>query len=46
MLNVVEVLIWKDLIGDFVSVNNVLKEYDDMNQAVKNLKTSTVHLRF
>ena len=40
-----EVLISEDLIDsrisheEFISVNNVLKEYDDMKEAIKNLKT-------
>ena len=28
---------------EFVSVNNVLREYDHMEEEVKNLKSSTVH---
>ena len=31
---------------EFVLVNNVLKEYDDIKEKRKNLKTSTVHQRF
>ena len=31
--------------GEFVSVNNVLKEYD-IKKTIKNQKTSTVHQRF
>ena len=40
-----EVLISEDLIDsrisheEFILVNNVLKEYDDMKEAIKNLKT-------
>ena len=40
-----KVLISEDLIDsrisneEFISVNNVLKEYDDMKQAIKNIKT-------
>ena len=40
-----EVLISEDLIDsrisheEFTSVNNVLKGYDDMKEAIKNLKT-------
>ena len=30
----------------FLSVNNVLREYDDMQEAIKNINTSTVHQRF
>ena len=29
----------------FVSVNNVLREYDNMKKAIKNLKASAVHQR-
>ena len=51
-LNSIEVLISKALINSYIShdelvlVNNVLKEYDDMKEENKNLKTSTVHQRF
>ena len=44
-LNKVEVLIAKALIDscicheEFVSLNNVLKEYDDMKEKIKSLKT-------
>ena len=44
-LNSVEVLISKALINsnishyEFILVNNVLKEYDDMREEIKNLKT-------
>ena len=31
---------------EFVSVNNVLIEYDDMKKSMKSLKTSTFHQRF
>ena len=31
---------------EFVLTNNVLKEYDDMNEEIKNIKTSTVHENF
>ena len=40
-----KVLISEDLIDsrisheEFISVNNVLKEYDDMKEAIKNIKT-------
>ena len=43
-LNSIEVLISKALIdsnishGEFVLINNVLKEYDDMKEEIKNLK--------
>ena len=30
----------------FTSVHNVLREYDDMKERIKYLKTSTVHQRF
>ena len=51
-VNSIEVLISKALINSYIShdelvlVNNVLKEYDDMKEENKNLKTSTVHQRF
>ena len=41
-LDTIEILISKDLINsyvshdEFVSVNNVLKEYDDTKEAIKN----------
>ena len=44
-LNKIEVLISKDLIhsnishDEFILINNVLKEYDEMKEEVKNLKT-------
>ena len=44
-LNSIEVLISKALIDsnsshdEFVLINNVLKEYDDMKEEIKNLKT-------
>ena len=44
-LNSIEVLISKALIDSnisydvFVLINNVLKEYDDMKEEIKNLKT-------
>ena len=44
-LNSIEVLICKALIDlnishdEFILVNNVLKEYDDMKKEIKNLKT-------
>ena len=31
---------------EFVLVNNVLRGYDDMKEAIKNLKTSTAHQNF
>ena len=51
-LNSTEVLISKALIDsnishdEFVLINNVLKEYDDMKEKIENLKTWTVHQRF
>ena len=48
----VEVLIYRNSTGsfishnEFVSANNLLREYDDMKEEIKNLKTLTVHLRF
>ena len=51
-LNSIEVLISKPLIDsninhdEFVLINNVRKEYDDMKKEIKNLKTSTVCRRF
>ena len=48
-LNKIEVLYSRALIDsyishdEFVSVNNVLREYDDIKEEVKNLKTSTSH---
>ena len=51
-LNSIEVLISKALIDsnsshdEFVLINNVLKEYDDMKEEIKNLKTWAVHQRF
>ena len=44
-LNSIEALISKALIDsnishdDFVLINNVLKEYDDMKEGIKHLKT-------
>ena len=44
-LNSIEVLIFKALIDsviccdEFVLINNVLKEYNEMNEEMKNLKT-------
>ena len=41
-LNIIEVLIYSFLIdsyishGEFISVNNVLREYNDMKQEIKN----------
>ena len=50
-LNDIEVLISKALINsqvsydEFVLINNVLTEYDDTKEEIKNLKTYTVHRR-
>ena len=44
-LNRIEVFISKSLIGtnisddEFVSINNMLKEYEEMKEEIKNLKT-------
>ena len=44
-LNRIDVLISKSVIdshishGEFVSINNVLKEYEEMKEEIKNLKT-------
>ena len=44
-LNSIEVLIFKALIDsvicrdEFVLINNVLKEYNEMNEEMKNIKT-------
>ena len=32
--------------NEFCSVNNVLREYDDMKKEIKDSKTSTVNQRF
>ena len=32
--------------NEFVSVNNNLREYDDIKEEIKNLKTLTVYQRF
>ena len=51
-VNSMEVLIYKASFDscishdEFVLVNNVLKEYDDMKEEAKNLMTSTFHQRF
>ena len=51
-LNSIEVLISRTLIDscishdEFVSVNNMLREHDDMKEEIKTLETSTVHQRF
>ena len=48
MLNSIEVLLSKDLIDlnsshdEFVSINNVLKEYNDTKKEIKSLKISTL----
>ena len=51
MLNIIEVLLSGALIdsyithNDILSGNNVIREYGDMKEVIKNLKTSTVHQR-
>ena len=51
-LNSIEVLISKTLIDsnishdEFVLINNVQKEYDDMKEEIKNLKSLSVYRRF
>ena len=51
-LNKIEVLVFRTLIDwhigndEFVSVNNVLREYDDMKEEIKTLETSPVHQKF
>ena len=48
----IEVLISKALVDSYIShdqfvlVNNMLREYDDMKEAIKNLKTTAAHQRF
>ena len=48
-LNGTEVLIFRVLVdlyithNEFAFINNVSKEYDDMQETIKNLKTSAVH---
>ena len=50
-LNSTEVLISRVLTNscishdEFISVNNVLREYDDIKKEIKNLKTSTIKQR-
>ena len=50
--NGIEVLVSKALIdscisnNEFVSVNNVLREYDDMKVEIQSVNTSTVNQRF
>ena len=31
---------------EFVSINDALKEYDDMKEKIKNLKASSINQRF
>ena len=51
-LSSIEILISKTLIDsniahdEFVLINNVAKEYDDMKEEIKNLETSRVYRRF
>ena len=50
--NTIEALISKALIdsvishAEFVLINNVLKEYNEMKEEIKNLKTYQVYRRF
>ena len=51
-LNSIKVLISKALTSsvishdEFVLINNVLKEYNEMKEEIKNLKTELVYQRF
>ena len=51
-LSTIEILISRNLINlcisqdEFVLVNTVIRQYNDMKEAIKNLKTSTAHQRF
>ena len=51
-LNIIEVLISNDLINsnithdEFVLIYNMLGEYGNMKEEIKNLKTSSVYQRF
>ena len=51
-LNTIEVLISSDLIDlyichdEFISIRNMSKEYDDIKEAIKNLRAATVHKYF
>ena len=52
-LNITEVLISKTLMDSYISydeliclVNNVLRQYVDINEQIRNLKASTIHQRF
>ena len=51
-LNSTEVLIYKALIDSkishdkFISINNVLKDCDDMKKETKTLRTQSVYLKF
>ena len=48
----IEILISRNLINlcisqdEFVLVNTVIRQYNDMKESIKNLKTSTAHQRF
>ena len=50
--NTTEALISRALINSYISHNefalehNMLREYGDIKEAIKNLKTSTAHQRF
>ena len=49
-LNTIEVLIWKALIDsyishdEFVSINNVLREYNEIKKEIKNPETSVEYI--
>ena len=51
-LNRVEVLISKSLINsninhdEFDSINNVVKEYEEIKEEIRNLKTQSIYQRF
>ena len=51
-LSTIEVLISSPLVNSYIShnefalVNNVLREYNDMNEENKKLNTSAIHQRF
>ena len=51
-LNTIEALISNALIDSYIShdnfvlLNDVLREYDDMKEEIKNLETSAVHQKF
>ena len=51
-IDTIEVLISRVFIDsnishdEFVSMNNLLREYDDVKEEIKNLKASTINIRF